>query len=1479
MGVNEKILEAIGICADDIVKKAGYNKTIQAQIMSCQDATIGKYKCKFQDAIFYAYNTNTEVSYTKGTTVYILIPSNDMGKEKIILGATKRLGINYISQASEDQAYQLVGQNCINNNNIYYLNTSIQQYSYDIYNYDRDGKDNAPFDIQTVEYNLKQSSSMLIGATIKTNIDATRQHNGHYGIAYTLVFQDNVYSREVKRTYILDEDGMVSNPYKLVLNTRQFQVFNIDGDNFVRIDSIKIFNADFPDATDEQPEEGDKPIESGDIILSKFQLYGANALSEQEINGIAITFYTPQGNFFTKNQDDIQKTIIAQVRIKGKLASSAQNIPFFWGRQNIKVNTKSDKYNKYLGRGWECLNSYNQIADDIIQWVPHNDTFVLKREDAPAANNRLKVAILYNENVITKVINIKNLGDRVLNITIQSDEGTEFHHDIGHPTLTCSVGEDNQNNNYEYYWSYVAADGNEELPETSALNQEYEDAVNRLAALKEKQLTVQYASELQQAEEAVQRYDYLQRVQKNKIYNVQIRQITNFRTFKCSVFNGEQYLGTGEITLTNKLQSQDLYSLVINNGSAVYQYNENGVAPNNKSLQNPQIIPALTFSLYDDNGVLVDSQSLIQSKNCQVTWKVPKENTLLIKPLNIEKTSEDDNFYYYKNVLNLTYDIATKYNINCQNNQIILNVKYKEKDVTSRTNFTFTKQGQPGTNGTQYIVKIVPNTMMNNPPLYPMVTTIIDSKGGKSYHLNYGIGNDDHQTSIGNNALQYFNIQLWRNGELVDLNDPAYTVVWDILKNKNEISNFELNNNGKITFKQKNADNLSNIIKCSVTVKDTEKTYYGTIPIITATVNENYQVQLKDNSGFRYVLYSSDGVSPQYDSANPFEIICKQKIGNNWEDISNISGNDDESAEYKLSYIFDAASSWPNLLNRITRRNTQNNQQWYRPIEEFNGYCTDAAVTCKITQGNEDNIVATIRIPVHFLLNKYGLSHLNDWDGNSIQINEDGGYILAPQMGAGVKNNDNTFTGVLMGEMIQPNSKRIDIGLMGFGQGERSFFIDSQSGAALFGKKGGNKKKGGGIAIDPNAAEDEDALLYSHNFFKEYNEKGFPEKYNYRDSKFKPTGNGNGQGMIINLSRPQIYFGSGNFYVTSDGYIHASGGGDIAGWNIKDDRLYTTDGKGRNILTLQSSSFSPIYQQGKIFSNTHNSLVSTVNGFYLSDDGLSIGSKVKIDQSGVMKLGAGAVADAPNNKYWTIDGSKGNSFISYGTKGESNSVYLGTDSISLGNTFSVTNNGYLVAASGTVGGWEISNSTIKSKGSDNNNLILHNTGWIEGSGWRINSSGFYSGSDNSGQGFSDSGFKLNGSSLTSPGGIINSSGSGCLGGTSLTTSPLTWTPSSVTLRGKTEIVNGAKIGNFEIKNNNILGKGNSTQITVDDISVDNLKVSKSFSFEQPNGTSNSVSLNNLKSGVATFSDGSTMTFRFGMLIGIKLGEGATWTSA
>jgi len=66
-------------------------------------------------------------------------------------------------------------------------------------------------------------------------------------------------------------------------------------------------------------------------------------------------------------------------------------------------------------------------------------------------------------------------------------------------------------------------------------------------------------------------------------------------------------------------------------------------------------------------------------------------------------------------------------------------------------------------------------------------------------------------------------------------------------------------------------DSLATIIKCTITYEG--KNYYGTIPVMTKYINKNnYRFDLKENTGFKYVLYTSDGVSPQYDTSYPFEI-------------------------------------------------------------------------------------------------------------------------------------------------------------------------------------------------------------------------------------------------------------------------------------------------------------------------------------------------------------------------------------------------------------------------------------------------------------------------------------------------------------------------------------------------------------------------------------------------------------------------------
>ena len=71
----------------------------------------------------------------------------------------------------------------------------------------------------------------------------------------------------------------------------------------------------------------------------------------------------------------------------------------------------------------------------------------------------------------------------------------------------------------------------------------------------------------------------------------------------------------------------------------------------------------------------------------------------------------------------------------CGNNDITLVVKYDAVTITAKTNFSFIKEGDPGTNGTEYVCKIVPNVRENGSLSdYPMILlplsfTLYDSSG------------------------------------------------------------------------------------------------------------------------------------------------------------------------------------------------------------------------------------------------------------------------------------------------------------------------------------------------------------------------------------------------------------------------------------------------------------------------------------------------------------------------------------------------------------------------------------------------------------------------------------------------------------------------------------------------------------------------------------------------------------------------------
>jgi len=63
---------------------------------------------------------------------------------------------------------------------------------------------------------------VIVGGVIKTSIKPEKQYQGHYGITYNLRFNDNVSNTEVIRSYTINENNMVDNPYRLIYGTRQY---------------------------------------------------------------------------------------------------------------------------------------------------------------------------------------------------------------------------------------------------------------------------------------------------------------------------------------------------------------------------------------------------------------------------------------------------------------------------------------------------------------------------------------------------------------------------------------------------------------------------------------------------------------------------------------------------------------------------------------------------------------------------------------------------------------------------------------------------------------------------------------------------------------------------------------------------------------------------------------------------------------------------------------------------------------------------------------------------------------------------------------------------------------------------------------------------------------------------------------------------------------------------------------------------------
>ena len=1187
--IQQSLYQTMQQFAETAVKNSKSTLTIQAVLEEVVDESSKAYKVKYMGSSFEAYATSNIV-FKVGDPVYVLIPEGDFSQKKIILGTTNLSGEIFIEDTEVVNKYYPISDNLFTiDNNIIQLSSYKDTNSEDqpITNY-------SDFADMFVAY-MSKYNTFSFSALFKTNLAKEQQSKGNYGLTLKIpVIRNSADSGERESDWVLvtlDVNKMLGNPYGLTDWTPQTVIFTLDKE--LEYDRTKVpqFTYFCHGFNHDPNKENIIDIEIKDLNLSVM-----NVLSSDDYNGYSLTLKASEGEYFTENLSET-KTITPTFRIKGKITSITENTcQMYWFKEDLQVQIGEEGFNAYGGLGWRLLNPGD----------PSQFTLKVNKDDF-ISEKKYKCVLIYKEIQISSIITLKNLTNANF-VELTSATGTnQYVKNVGKVRLrvtTRSEGVTDAEDNIErisYQWLIF--------------NQEFQPVTEYLDSIKQTENT-----RLTEDGEFVAEFSY------------PVSYINNLNEFVCSVYykNTEDELielGSDSLIISTIDPSEDEDKegmfLSIIDGDRLYKYDVNGNSPLSPSYLGPtssmiNAVPALSFRLIKENGIELSESEYEQ---VSATWIIPKDSMFTYSD-NSAFDAESNSYIVHKTGnVPLAYGIAKRFDFKKMGSTIKLKVDFLGTVTTAFTNITFTKEGQLGTNGTAYSAQIVwgGNGAEDSLP-YGQI------KDGKEQKLKflYNIADgtlsyykDTGYIQWGEDGVNPLYVKVWEDDEELK---AGYTVNFSMFDEKNTNPCFTIDNDGKISRALDKDDNIVpiemdkiyvNIVQAEITLDSetlagTPQKVYCYYPIELTIVNSSDTPKPAIREGYSEVMYAADGTNPQYDSSRPF-IATLDEV-----DVS--SGEVTWSASPHFTYSTkDGADVAPAFAPK--------------PKNKY-----DDGITLNYVKISTDNAVHIN--PIIFYYNRYGMNNFNAWDGNKVEVND--GYLLAPQMGAGVKEEDNSFTGVVMGQKnildstVDPPAANAQLGLFGYNKGNQTFKLSSNNGSAIFGTS-----NGGQIIIDPTQDR---ALLYSSNLFNSDKKwldagTGLPTQSAYEDvnellSTGKVSNNDNIQnaGMVIDLTTPGIAFGSGKFRVDAEGNLYAGRTDD--GIEINGAESYIRFNK----------------DIGRIYSGKHSSLDSKANGFFLNNTGLSIGAKFFVTNDGILKVGprksgVESVAEADRN-CWVINGSE-----------------------------------------------------------------------------------------------------------------------------------------------------------------------------------------------------------------------------------------------
>ena len=913
--LQNSLFEAMKVFSDYTAANSDATITIQAAITSIVDAGTGEYSVEYLGNTFSVY-ANSNVTYSVGDVVYVLVPDGDFSKNKVILSLVNPVAETFINDADVTKIYYEISDNLIDKDF-----GIIKMSSYgttDVKNKDITNFGTTNFAKIITEY-LTKYRTFSLSFMAQTSMVIDQQNSGNYGISIDIPLRANAASGQgnkesIWKTVTLDVGNIIGNPYRLTEWAPQHVYFTIDEQyeyDTTKVPRLSYFCYGF--------NQDSSKTNIKDIWLKDIALNVVDVFSDEDTAGYRLTLKASEGEYFSTNYKT-EKILTPTLRVNGK-TTSLRNADIYWFLEDAEVKEENKYYSPYGGYGWRCLNQRTNIAmnpdgTETYDYITKDTTWVVTQNEVKASA-RYKCVVISKGIEASAIITLKNLETTKI-LELKPTLGSNvFVKDTGYVDLTATVYirgiTESAKNQSMVKYSWMRYDKN------GLFIKDADDFFELISY--NKVVRKEVAGSIVDCFETQVRYPV------NKVEEVN----NVFCSAKyCYLDSGrpvEELIGTESVMITTS--TDFAYNLIINNANQLYKYDSDGDSPAGIAYDGPSTskvtsIPALTYTIRKANGEELTNEEYCYVKYC---WMVPKESMYVItKQSGTGTYKEDDAYYYfegydtYKHTASLSYDIAKRFNLVKSKAQIILKVEFQGNTIEREIPITFMKEGMNGSNGTAYAAELVSGGLSAS----TSVPYSVPNAAGVAQKLKfvYNISNRTlYRHDYDSNTLKPWSSEKRRiyprvyfNGELT--ND--FTVEFSMFDARVTNACFKIANvDGAKGAQLELADGVfpdtnhtyCNIVQAKITpqvnngqnsVAQSNQILYCYYPIELTVTTFNTPVIPSVDGGFAEVVYASDGTNPSWDETAAF--VC----------------NDDNMISSDLSQFFDIRWTAENHLRPAT---------------------------------------------------------------------------------------------------------------------------------------------------------------------------------------------------------------------------------------------------------------------------------------------------------------------------------------------------------------------------------------------------------------------------------------------------------------------------------------------------------------------------------------------------------------------------------